>query len=210
MSTVPFFLFPNSPLWKDFEYHFFDEADEETTVQYILLMDALNFCFWPAPTLEYCHLAGGLKAALARDRHAFDAPRLASATAEDVRTWVRADIPEAEERARLVRELGAVLQTRFGGRAANLVRAAGRSARTLVALVTESLPGFRDAAVYRGRQVFFYKRVQIFVGDVWGAFQGRGIGAFDDIDALTMFPDYRLCLCLVVVLPLLFMVCVHL
>lgn len=35
----------NPPLWKDFEYHFFDAADEDTTVQYILLMDTLNFCF---------------------------------------------------------------------------------------------------------------------------------------------------------------------
>lgn len=40
-------------------------------------------------------------------------------------------------------------------------------------------------------QVFFYKRAQIFTGDVWGAFQGRGLGAFDDIARLTMFADYR-------------------
>ena len=180
------------PLWKDFEYHFFDESDENTTVQYIFLMDTLNFCFWPAPTLEYCHLAGGLKAALARDRHVFDAERLATATADDIKRWIRDDIPEAEERARLVRETGSVLLARFGGLAANVVRAAKQSARELVTIITDNFPGFRDSSVYRGRQVFFYKRVQIFVGDVWGAFQGCGIGKFDDITALTMFPDYSL------------------
>ena len=40
---------------------------------------------------------------------------------------------------------------------------------------------------YSGRQLFFYKRAQIFVGDVWGAFHGAGLGRFTDIDQLTMF-----------------------
>lgn len=38
-----------------------------------------------------------------------------------------------------------------------------------------------------GRQLFFYKRAQIFVGDVWGAFHGTGLGCFPDIGQLTMF-----------------------
>lgn len=32
---------------------------------------------------------------------------------------------------------------------------------------------------------------QIFVGDVYGAFQGLGLGAFSDMGCLTMFADYR-------------------
>lgn len=39
--------------------------------------------------------------------------------------------------------------------------------------------------------MFFYKRAQIFVGDVYGALQGKGLGAFNDIHELTMFADYR-------------------
>ena len=34
-------------------------------------------------------------------------------------------------------------------------------------------------------------RAQIFVGDLWGAFKGEGLGYFEDIDMLTMFADYR-------------------
>ena len=40
-------------------------------------------------------------------------------------------------------------------------------------------------------QVFLYKRAQIFAGDLFGAFGGRGLGAFHDIDQITMFADYR-------------------
>jgi hypothetical protein len=39
--------------------------------------------------------------------------------------------------------------------------------------------------------VFFYKRAQIFVADVFGAFQGQGLGCFSDTGCLTMFADYR-------------------
>jgi hypothetical protein len=88
-------------------------------------------------------------------------------------------------------QIGKVLLARFGGRAANIVRAAHGSATELVRLVVGHFPGFQDHSIYKGRQVFFYKRAQIFAADVYGAFQGKGLGAFHDIDDLTMFADYR-------------------
>lgn len=88
-------------------------------------------------------------------------------------------------------QVGTVLQQSYGGRAARLVKKARRSAVRLVDLIAASFPGFRDQTVYRGRQVFLYKRAQIFVADVFGAFQGKGLGRFDDMGELTMFADYR-------------------
>lgn len=41
------------------ELHYLDGGP--LTVQYLLVLDALNFCFWPEPGLEYEHLARGLK-----------------------------------------------------------------------------------------------------------------------------------------------------
>lgn len=34
---------------------------DAATAQYLLVLDALNFCFWPQQGLEYEHLARGLK-----------------------------------------------------------------------------------------------------------------------------------------------------
>ena len=39
--------------------------------------------------------------------------------------------------------------------------------------------------------VAFYKRAQILIGDIWACFEGSDLGKFTDIDALTMFADYR-------------------
>jgi hypothetical protein len=166
----------------------------EATVQYLLVLDALNFCFWPTPAFEYVDLATRLRDCLAADPAAFDADRLVAATPSTLATWLGADVEPLDERARLVREVGAGLldaDNGYHGLAANVVRAAGGSTARLAALVAAAFPGFRDGAVYDGRQVFFYKRAQIFAADVWGALGGQGLGAFDDIDDLTTFADYR-------------------
>lgn len=95
-----------------------------------------------------------------------------------------------DERVRLLHEVGTELERSFHGKAVNLVTAANGSAVALVDLVTKHFPGFRDHSVYKGHQVFLYKRAQIFVADLWGAFKGKGIGEFRDISSITMFADY--------------------
>lgn len=109
----------------------------------------------------------------------------------------------------------------FDGEVVNLIKMANKSAVKLVNLVTRYFPGnlmnllflfclisfnvdafllftsgFRDASVYNGRLVHFYKRAQIFVADIWGAY-GRQTDSshpfyFYDMDQLTMFADYRI------------------
>ena len=44
--------------------------------------------------------------------------------------------------------------------------------------------------MYKGHQIFLYKRAQIFVADLWGAFKGQGYGELKDIESVTMFADY--------------------
>lgn len=50
--------------------------------------------------------------------------------------------------------------------------------------------GFRDHSLYKGRQIFLYKRAQIFAADLWGAFKGQGYGHFHDVGSITIFADY--------------------
>lgn len=102
-------------------------------------------------------------------------------------------VPLAAERARLLREVGYELAQKYNGLAANMILAAKKSVSKLVQLITASFGGFRDHAIHplTGKQLFFYKRAQIFCADIWGAFGGKGIGEFTDIQKLTMFADYR-------------------
>ncbi|CAH9118899.1 unnamed protein product [Cuscuta epithymum] len=175
----------------DFEgIHFFDNGP--LTVQYLLVLDALNFCFWPDKELCYDHLASGLKEALENDKSALDADRLKMYTGPQLRKmlkWTK-PLPLEDERVRLLHEVGTELERSFDGKASNLVESCGKSATTLVGLITSHFPGFRDHTVYKGRQTFLYKRAQIFVADLWGSFKGQRYGEFSDIRSITIFADY--------------------
>ncbi len=75
--------FCNGVEWDASGWHY--NADVESngplTVQYIFVMDAMNFCFWPSETnFEYDCLASSLKKVLENDSTAFNAERLANIT----------------------------------------------------------------------------------------------------------------------------------
>lgn len=179
------------PVAWDNVHHFNDGTPR--TAQYLLVLDSLNFCFWPQPAWDYNRLALALKQTMLHEPERFTAERLARVTDADVRTMLgdADDIPLVSQRALLLREIGTVLAGRWQGEAANLIQAAQGSAAALVALITAEFPGFRDHAIYKGFPVYFYKRAQIAAGDLWGSFGGAGLGAFHDLHHLTMFADYR-------------------
>ncbi|XP_039066750.1 queuosine salvage protein-like isoform X2 [Hibiscus syriacus] len=99
---------------RDYEgIHYFDNGP--LTVQYLFVLDALNFCFWPDKDLNYDHLAKGLKDALLNDISALDADRLQKYTGPqlgELLKWPR-PFPLEEERVRLLHE-GFCLRKRCG------------------------------------------------------------------------------------------------
>lgn len=193
---------------------------DELTISYILVLDALNFCFWPLASYEYAELASSLKRVIQMDHKAFSAQRLLNLTPAELASWLQPlspnqvqqlraggsvtvfsegnaqhlPIPLIDARCRALNEMGAALLTHFDGFATKFVASANHSGASLVALLTAHFPTFRDHAVdpFTGAQCFFYKRAQICVADLWGAYFGRSYGQFDDISDLTCFADYRL------------------
>jgi len=195
---------PAIPRW-DYRYHFFDGG--ERTVGYLLVLDSLNFCFWPPPgqpkwTIQYGEerlsgyfaLAAALKRAVEEGEPLLEPDYLARLTLEDLKGILGGEgqLQLLDHRRAILNELGKVLLESYAGRAAELVAAAGGSAVELARLLARELSSFRDVARYKGREVHFYKRAQLFAADLWGAFQGEGFGGFADIARLTAFADYKL------------------
>ena len=95
--------------WDADGWHYNDDVSVfgPITCQYIFVLDCLNFCFWPCPTLEYEQLATALTNVLRKDSKAFDATRLQIVTEEDVANWFAGyDVPLLDERVNRLRELG--------------------------------------------------------------------------------------------------------
>jgi hypothetical protein len=55
-----------------------------------------------------------------------------------------------------------------------------------VNLLAERFPCFRDEATFERKKVRYLKRAQIFVADLWAAFEGEGYGEFNDIEKITV------------------------
>lgn len=192
------------PPW-DSSHHFFDGG--VGTVAYFLVLDSLNFCFWPAPGRErweidygsgrlsgYNALATALKRAVQSGAPVTRADYLADLSLEDLKAILggRGELQLMELRLSILHELGRVLIEQYGGRFQGPVAAAKRSALQLARVLAKTLSSFRDVASYGGEEVLFLKRAQIFAADLYGAFQGRGWGEFVDVDQLTAFADYKL------------------
>jgi hypothetical protein len=219
--------------WDAEGWHYcLDAPNGPLTCQYIFVLDALNFCFWPTPQLEYDHLAKNLKRVLENNSTAFSASSLATITKETLASWFEGfNLPQIEERILRLQEIGEVLAagTTLFQRSAHLpclrfwwaCREFSDPSKWKCSeigppdsglfpwcvslfphfFITHCFKGFRDTAIYRGRLVHFYKRAQILVGDLWAAYgrsnsaslspERKAIYAFNDMDKLTMFADYR-------------------
>ena len=192
------------PHW-DHLYHYFDGGKD--TVSYLLILDSLNFCFWPLPgntkwEIEYesrklsgyYALAASLTRSLRSGIPITSAEYLAKLSKDELRDILagQGDLQLLDQRLQILRELGKALLQDYNGKAHRMVEAAGNSAIELVRLLAEKLVSFRDTALYQGHSVYFYKRAQILAADLSGAFDGKAWGRFTDMDKLTSFADYKL------------------
>ncbi len=195
------------PLWEN-TYHFNDGT--ERTVNWLLLLDALNFCFWAekgharwrisynGETLNgYWAEAAALKRAVEEGIPLWDAAYLSTISEDIVASIFRPiegsdPIPLFKQRVLHMREVGHVLQASYEGQFAQAIEQAMHNAVTLVHLLTRNFASFNDVVHYRGREVRFFKRAQICVADISAAFGGKQWGEFTDLHKLTIFADYKL------------------
>ena len=101
-------------------------------------------------------------------------------------------IPLFEERLNIIREVGSVLLKKFDGDFTNLVREANGDSQKLLTLIIENFPSFEDDSMYKGKRVYFYKRAQLLVSDIYQAFEGHEFGRLKNINELTACADYKL------------------
>ena len=197
-----------APAWPA-QYHFFDGS--ERTLNWLLVLDALNFCFWAEKgqarwQIEYrgevlngyWAEAAALRRAVEENKPLWDAGYLSNIDRQELASIFRGlshdgpGIPLFEERLRCAREVGQVLLERFGGQFSHLIEQTGQSGGALALALSEHFSSFRDVATYEGKEVHFFKRAQICAADLHGAFGGSSWGMFTDMDELTIFADYKL------------------
>jgi hypothetical protein len=174
-------------------------GSEASTIAFVLTLNAINFGSGWFPHLRkrdglsgYLTIAGALRERFERDGPWTAAELERLSAADCARLFGQELAPPVAELmelfAQALRELGAFLAREHRGRFAGPVEEARGSAEQLVRSLAR-MPLYRDVARYEGFEVPFYKRAQITCSDLAEALRGRGLGAFRDIDELTLFAD---------------------
>ncbi|CEP10503.1 hypothetical protein [Parasitella parasitica] len=186
------------------------------TVDWIFLVDLLNFSFWsdldvkdkstPHPdryAIEYngvrytgyWSLCAAINRALDHNIPITTPDYYLKASDEELAAIFKSDtketIPLLDERIRVMREAAQVLCQKFDGSFINCINQASQSASKLLDIIIENFSSFNDVHDFHGRKVYILKRAQILIADLWACFDGKSFGKFFDIDSITMFADYR-------------------
>ena len=178
--------------------HYLGQGD--ATAAFFLILDTINFGSGYFPHMDkrpgrsgYYTVAGCLNDRF-KKKGPFSPLELTRLTPQDCTRIFGQDFknkPIAELMrffAHALNDLGAYVQTDFGGSFFGLIEAAGSSAERLIQLLSR-MPYFCDVELYDAVKVPFYKRAQLAAADLSLAFEGQGLGRFDDLQNLTIFAD---------------------
>ena len=148
------------PAWNT-HYHF--TGDERSVASFILVLDMLNYCFWPEPRWVfdyegeslngYWALASSLKTAVLAGRPILNAGYLSEIASDDLAEILggRHRLALMDQRAAGLRGLGRLALDRYDGDLAGIVESAGGDAIRLVETVRDCLPSYRDCVRIRWR-----------------------------------------------------------
>lgn len=197
----------------DWKAPVFPAETNRDTIAFFLLGNSINFAFSDFRTgikyeTEYAGIpfrgAFGMWAALKRGIDEgvplLDGRYLARISEPKLKAILEGNIliPMFEERLRILREAGEVLNQKYNSHFARVVQYSGNRAFDngwgVVERLVADFPSFVDQSYYGNNFVIFNKRAQLAVGMIQGRFLSEGVELFpsSDIDSLTVFADYEL------------------
>ncbi len=189
--------------WKAAPKDLSDLTDEQK-LHFLFLFNALSFCYWGEAkwTVEYNNqkfdgswaMITALGRAIDEKKPIFDAHYLAQIDKKEFAEILRGNttILLLEERWNITREVGRILLEKFDGQVQNIIKAADNDALKLLDIIITHFPSFNDSLMYQGKEVFFHKRAQLLVGDIYNIFNGEKFGKLKNTDQLTACADYKL------------------
>lgn len=191
--------------------HWFNESPfninnlkPEDRLQFLFVVHSICFSFWGEPKWKIIYdgeeLDGayGMIATIGRAIEnkfpVLNAKYLSDISESDFSKILEGNIqiPLFEERINIIRDVWTILSEKFNGDFKNLLLEADGDSQKLLYLIIENFPSFRDESIYKGKRVYFYKRAQVLVSDIYQLFNWHESGGLGNIDELTACADYKL------------------
>ncbi|MBU0976005.1 MAG: queuosine salvage family protein [Patescibacteria group bacterium] len=177
----------------------------EKLLELTFLFNTLNYCFFAMKGKEKWTIADDkLDGAIAlfralenearRDQDIFEGKYLSKLKLEDFREILKGNVEISllHERLKCLNEAGHVLVKKFEGRFINLFDESKFDAVRMAELLIDSFRNFRDVSLYKGKQVYFFKRAQLNSKMVNDILISNGKQPLKNLDKLSAFADYKI------------------
>ena len=170
----------------------------------LLVFNSTSFCYWGDPkwTIEYngkyydgsWGMIAAIMRAIEEGVPILDTAYRATLGKEEYKKILRGnvEIPLLEDRWKITKEVASILLERYDGDFVGFVQAAQGNATKLLDLIITNFPSFEDISLYAGKKVYFYKRAQLLVEDIYQTFGGEGFGNLSNLEEFTACADYKL------------------
>lgn len=197
------FRLKKMPFWLDNAPFDLPKLNEKEKINFIFISSSLDFCFWGKPKwkVEYkgnfydgsWGLLAALTRAIEKGFPILDFEYLTNIPEKDLKEIFKGSvkIPLFKERLNILRENGRILIKKSDGDLENLLKKAKGDALKLLNIITKNFPSFNDFAIYKNKKVFFHKRAQLFIADLYRMFKDK-FGKFKNVDKLTALADYKI------------------
>lgn len=162
------------------QHHHHPKATDKNAIDWIFLIDTLNFCFWtPANATKwqvngetgYFALCAAINRAQKNGIDITNPQYYSKITVDELTNILQGDdgvtkVALIKERVKCLHEVGNVLLEKYDGKFENCIIEADHSAKRLLRIICDEFPCFRDEAEWDGIGVSLHKRAQILVGDL--------------------------------------------
>ena len=180
-------------------------SDDRVMLDYLIILDALNFCSWSSE--EKWHIIyqgkkyhGYFALSLALAKFFEEKPEKANLIYLSKISFKEflsifdgiGKLLFLKKRWQMVRAVSLVIAKKYRGDSRRFIMSGRYKLSVLVPKIYHELPFFDDISIYNSKKVYFLKRAQILGADIYGAFDGRGVGYFGDLDYLTTFADQKI------------------
>ena len=190
------------PPWPK-EYHL-ETNDKQKMLDYLIILDAVNVCFWNKKERwainykgekynGYYAWATALKKFFEENPEKANLEYFSKIKFKDFKNILQngKNLLFLKKRWQIIKSVSFALIKKYDN-SQSFIKSCGKKMSVLVNKIYKELPYFADISIYNKKKIYLLKRAQILGSEIWGAFDGKEIGEFNDLDYLTCFPDYKI------------------
>jgi len=178
--------------------------DPAKALDYLILLDAINFCFWSKKgekwNIEYKKkkydgyfaLSLALKKFFEENSGKGSLDYFSKISFKEFTEILQGgkNLQFLKKRWQIARTVSRTIAKKYGT-SESFVKSANQRLSVLTQKIYKELPSFNDTAYFKNRKIYFLKRAQILGCDIMGFFRNKGLGHFKDPEYLTAFADYK-------------------